>query len=55
MADIVEVVPEEYPYSTLKQWLLASLQLKAFQRVEKLLQMPALGSGKSSDLMAAMP
>jgi hypothetical protein len=54
VADIVEAPPEEQPYSTLKQRLMASHQLTGFQRAEKLLQMPALGSGKPSDLMAAM-
>jgi hypothetical protein len=51
---MVEAVPEEQPYSVLKQRLLALHQLTGFQRAEKLFQMPALGTGKPSDLMAAM-
>jgi hypothetical protein len=54
VADIVEQPPPDTPYTTLKQRLLASHQLTAFQRAEKLFQMPSLGARKPSDLMAAM-
>jgi hypothetical protein len=54
VADIVEMVPEEQPYGVLKQRLQTSHQLTGFQPAEKLLQMPPLGSGKPSDLMAAI-
>jgi hypothetical protein len=37
VADIVEVLPAEEPYITLKQRLMASHQLTGFQRAEKLL------------------
>jgi hypothetical protein len=54
VADIVEAPPNETPYSALKERLVASHQLTSFQRAEKLFAMPALGSRKPSDLMAAM-
>jgi hypothetical protein len=54
VADIVEVPPDQEPYTTLKQRLMALHQLTGFQRAEKLLQMPPLGARKPSDLMAAM-
>jgi hypothetical protein len=54
VADIVEAPPAETPYVAIKQRLMAAHQLTSFQRAEKLFAMPALGSRKPSELMAAM-
>jgi hypothetical protein len=54
VADIVEIPPEEEPYTTLKGRLMASHLMTGYRRAEKLFAMPALGSRKPSDLMAAM-
>jgi hypothetical protein len=54
VADIVEGEPSETPYDDIKQRLVASHQLSDFQKAERLFQMPALGSRKPSELMAAM-
>jgi hypothetical protein len=54
VADLVEVPPAATAYDDIKNRLVASHQLTDFQKEEKLFQMPALGSRKPSDLMAAM-
>jgi hypothetical protein len=54
VADLVETLPEQEPYQTLKDRLLASHQLTRYQRAERLFAMPALGSRKPSEMMAAM-
>jgi hypothetical protein len=54
VADLVETPPEQEPYQTLKDRLLASHQLTRYQRAERLFAMPALGSRKPSEMMAAM-
>jgi hypothetical protein len=54
VADLVEAPPAATAYDDIKNRLVASHQLTDFQKAEKLFQMPALGSRKPSDLMAAM-
>jgi hypothetical protein len=54
VADLVESPPSATPYSAIKSRLLSSHQMTGYQRAEKLFNMPALGSRKPSDLMAAM-
>jgi hypothetical protein len=54
VADLVETPPAATAYDDIKNRLVASHQLTDFQKAEKLFQMPALGSRKPSDLMAAM-
>jgi uncharacterized membrane protein YgcG len=54
VADLVEQPPAATAYDNIKNRLVASHQLTDFQKAEKLFQMPALGSRKPSDLMAAM-
>jgi hypothetical protein len=54
VADLVEAPPAATAYNDMKNRLVASHQLTDFQKAEKLFQMPALGSRKPSDLMAAM-
>jgi len=54
VADIVEGEPSETPYDDIKQQRVASHQLSDFQKAERLFQMPALGSRKPLELMAAM-
>jgi hypothetical protein len=54
VADLVEQPPAATAYDDIKNRLVASHQLTDFQKAEKLFQMPALGSRKPSDLMAAM-
>jgi hypothetical protein len=50
----VESPPAATAYDYIKNRLIASHQLTDFQKAEKLFQMPALGSMKPLDLMAAM-
>jgi hypothetical protein len=54
VADLVESPPAATAYDDIKNRLVASHQLTDFQKAEKLFQMPALGSRKPLDLMAAM-
>ncbi len=54
VADLVEQPPAATAFNDIKNRLVASHQLTDFQKAEKLFQMPALGSSKPSDLMAAM-
>jgi hypothetical protein len=54
VADLMELPPAATAYNDIKNRLVASHQLTDFQKAEKLFQMPALGSRKPSDLMAAM-
>jgi hypothetical protein len=54
MENLVEAPPSASPYSAIKGRLLSSHQMTGNQRAEKLFNMPALGSRKPSDLMAAM-
>jgi hypothetical protein len=54
VADIVEVPPEIEPYTNLKGRLMVSHLMTGYRRAEKLFAMPALGSRKPLDLMAAM-
>ncbi len=54
VADLVEAPPAATAYDDIKNRLVASHQLTDFQKAEKQFQMPALGSRKPSDLMAAM-
>jgi hypothetical protein len=54
VANLVESLPAATAYDDIKNRLVASHQLTDFQKAEKLFQMPALGSRKPSDLMAAM-
>jgi hypothetical protein len=54
VADLIEAVPAEDPYTVLKHRLLSAHQLTDFQRAESLFNMPALGARKPSQLMAAM-
>jgi hypothetical protein len=53
VADLVESPPAATACDSVKNCLVASHQLTDFQKAEKLFQMPALGSRKPSDLMAA--
>jgi hypothetical protein len=54
VADLAEAPHIATPYSDIKNRLVASHQLTDFQKVEKLVQVSALGNRKPSDLMAAM-
>jgi hypothetical protein len=54
VADLIASPPAENPYAALKERLMMAHQLSAVQRVEKLLQMPALGARRPSDMLAAM-
>jgi hypothetical protein len=54
VADLIASPPADNPYAALKERLMMAHQLSAVQRVEKLLQMPALGARRPSDLLAAM-
>jgi hypothetical protein len=54
VADLVEAVPAEDPYTVLKGRLLSAHQLTDFQRADSLFDMPALGARKPSQMMAAM-
>ncbi len=54
VADLVEAPPAATAYNDIKNRIVALHQLTDFQKAEKLFQMPALGSRKPSDLMAAM-
>jgi hypothetical protein len=54
VANLVEQVPAVDPYTILKGRLFSAHQLTDFQRTETLFDMPALGSRKTSQLMAAM-
>jgi hypothetical protein len=54
VADLVERAPADNPYTALKARLLSAHQQTDFQRAELLFDMPALGSRKPSQLMAAM-
>ncbi len=54
VADLVESPPEQLIYNALKDRLLASLQLTDIQKVELLVDMPALGDRKPTQLLAAM-
>jgi hypothetical protein len=54
VADIVKVMPETEPYTSIKNRLMASHLMTGYRRAEKLFAMPPLGSRKPSDLMAAM-
>jgi hypothetical protein len=54
VADLVEAPPSATLYSAIKSWLLSSHKMTGYQRAEKLFNMPALGSRKPFDLMAAM-
>lgn len=54
VADLVEAVPEDEPYRRLKERLLVSHQLTDLQKVDLLIEMPALGDRKPTQLLAAM-
>jgi hypothetical protein len=54
VTDLVEAPPSATPYRAIKSRLLSSHQMTGYQGAEKLFNMPALGSRKPSDLMAAM-
>jgi hypothetical protein len=54
VADLVESLPQQLMYKALKEWLLHSHQLTDFQKVELLVEMPALGDRKPTQLLAAM-
>jgi hypothetical protein len=54
VADLVEQVPAVDLYTVLKGRLFSAHQLTDFQQTEALFDMPALGSRKLSQLMAAM-
>jgi hypothetical protein len=54
VADIVEAPPAADQYDVIQARLVAAHQMTSYQRAEKLFAMPALGTHKPSDLMAAM-
>jgi hypothetical protein len=54
VANLVESLPAELMYNTLKDRLLASHQLTDIQKVELLVDVPALGDRKPTQLLAAM-
>jgi hypothetical protein len=54
VADLVETSPAELTYNVLKERLLHSHQLTDIQKVELLVDMPALGDRKPTQLLAAM-
>jgi hypothetical protein len=54
VADLVASPPDQQPYATLKERLLLADAMTATQRAEKLFSLPALGSRRPSDLLAAM-
>jgi hypothetical protein len=54
VADLVESLPQQLMYNALKEWLLHSHQLTDIQKVELLVDMPALGDRKPTQLLAAM-
>jgi hypothetical protein len=51
---IVEASPTAASYETLRTALIASHQLTPFQRVDKIVNMPPLGSMKPTELLTAM-
>jgi hypothetical protein len=53
-ADLVEVTPEENAYTLLKARLLASHTMSDLQKVDSLIDMPAVGDRKPTQLLAAM-
>ena len=52
--DLARAPPAVDPYEAVKARLMQSHELTEFQRVEKIMSMPPLGSRKPSQLMAAM-
>jgi len=52
--DIVKNLPADGQYEAVKARLMQPHELTAFQRVEKIIDMPGLGSRKLSQLLAAM-
>ena len=54
VADLVETPPAELMYNALKERLLHSHQLTDIQKVDLLVDMPALGDRKPTQLLAAM-
>ena len=52
--DLAENPPADNPYEAVKDRLLQSHQLTEYQRVEKIMAMPALGARKPSQMMATM-
>jgi hypothetical protein len=54
VADLVESPPAELMYNALKERLLHSHQLTDIQKVELLVDMPALGDRKPTQLLVAM-
>jgi hypothetical protein len=54
VADLVETLPAELMYNALKERLLHSHQLTDIQKVDLLVDMPALGDRKPTQLLAAM-
>jgi hypothetical protein len=52
MADLVELPPQQLMYNALKDRLLASHQLTDIQKVELLVNMPALGDRKPTQMLA---
>jgi hypothetical protein len=54
VANLMDSLPAELMYNFLKDQLLASHQLTDIQKVELLVDMPALGDQKPTQLLAAM-
>ena len=54
VSDLVFVPPQEDPYRALKERLLISHKLTTVQMAEKVLDLPALGDRRPSQLLAAM-
>jgi hypothetical protein len=54
VADLVKTPPAELMYNALKERLLHSHQLNDIQKVDLLVDMPALGDRKPTQLLAAM-
>jgi hypothetical protein len=54
VADLVASLPEQQPYTVLKERLLLARSMTATQRAEKLFSMPPLGGRLPSDLLTAM-
>ena len=54
VSDLVTAPPQEDPYKALKERLLISHKLTTVQMAEKVLDLPALGDRRPSQLLAAM-
>jgi hypothetical protein len=54
MSDLAEQQLDQDPYEVIKAGLLSSLQLTDYQRVDKLFELPNLGTWKPSEMMSQM-